>query len=107
MKLPVNHRWPFFSYSAVWDRTTDWCRPTGAFAVGSARPLKEDTRLEIAVEGVGCGRRVGGILQKCTFDQVGDPGIEQHGVRDDPIPQASLDLLAGEVAGSAGTVPYP
>jgi hypothetical protein len=59
--------------------------------------LEEETRLKIAVDGVGRLGRVGRILQEPAFEQVGTPGFEQHG---------SLDLMAGEVTGLAGTVPY-
>ena len=75
-------------------------------AVGPARFLKEETRLEIAVDGVGRVGRVGSVHQEPAFEQVGSPGFEQHGIGDDPVSQASLDLMAGEVTGLAGTVPH-
>ncbi|WP_210189135.1 hypothetical protein, partial [Nitrobacter vulgaris] len=58
---------PTFFYSAAEKIDTG----PQAFAVGPARSLEEEAGLEIAVEGVGCGRRVGGGLQESAFDQVG------------------------------------
>ncbi len=50
---------------------------------------------------------LGASRMNLTPEQVASPGFKHHSIGDDPVSQASFDLMTGEVTGLAGTVRTP